>query len=482
MKDGLNSTQRRAGQQMTCVLCAERRSIMESTITELARFLSISQDEARNRVESYHPRQLAEDWNRIKPKTPEEVNDFYAKSADLYLYELVSWNSSTTYYQRIEPLLHYHNRKILEIGAGNGSLCIALALNNNDVTYCEINESLFEFAKQRFNDRFLPIKMVKNLGGLDKDYDIVAAIDVLEHIHPDSLSSLLKNISGCLKDRGFFYHRSNFGQQDLFPMHFDHSEGIKELLKASGLRRRENGDWVKGGEDSGVQISVPIVGGRHISQLTHDLINMVTPPGTAFVKVDNESAVDRARNRLVESLTQSWLFFADADQSFPPEVLERLMSWNVDIVSGVVFKRTQEPMPMVYRYDHKKEEGAEGYYYAPMLTEIKNYLAQYSEILSKSPPAVCLPRTSLIECDGVGCGCLLINKRVFDTLEKPYFQCSESKNNGEDFYFCRKAQLAGFKIYCDPSVLCGHYGEYWRGHKHFMSFALNKPFPWKDEL
>jgi hypothetical protein len=329
--------------------------------------------------------------------------------------------------------------------------------------------------------------MVRSLEELeDKDYDIVIAIDVLEHIHPDSLGSLLKHIAGCLKDRGFLYHRSNFGQQDLFPMHFDHSESIKELFKDAGLRRRENGDYVKGGEDRGVQISVPIAGGRHISGLTYDLINMKTPPGTVFVKVDNESDIGRARNKLVEGLTQSWLFFADADQSFPPEVLERLLSWGVDIVSGVTFKRTQEPVPMVYRYAYEKEKEESmqsgGYFYAPMVAEIKNHLTQYGEILSNAPPAICLPQTGLIECDGVSAGCLLINRRVFDALEKPYFQCSEGKNNGEDFYFCRKAQLAGFKIYCDPSVLCGHYGEYWRGHKHFMSFAENKPFPWKDEI
>jgi len=461
---------------------------MELAIGELARFLGISQDEARERVENYHPRQLAEDWDLLKPNTPEEVNEFYAKSADKYLYELISWNYSKTYWQRIEPLLHYHNKKILEIGAGNGSLCITLALNGNDVTYCEINDSLFAFTEQRFSDRLLPIKMVKSLEELeDKDYDIVVAIDLLEHIHPDALSSLLKSIAGCLKDRGFLYHRSNFGQQDLFPMHYNHTANIKELLKAAGLRHRENGDYIKGGEDIGVQISVPIAGNRHISGLTYDLINMKTPPGATFVKVDNESAIDRARNKLVESLTQSWIFFMDADQSFSPETLERLMSWNVDIVSGVVFKRKQEPVPMVYRYAYKKEnleegEGSEGYYYAPMVTEVKNYLAQYSEILGNAPPAVCLPRTGIIECDGVSAGCLLIHKRVFDALEKPYFKCSEGKNNGEDFYFCRKAQLAGFKIYFDPSVLCGHYGEYWRGHKHFLSFAQDKPFPWKDEV
>lgn len=670
---------------------------MEILIGELAHFLNISKEDARSRVESSNPRLLAEDWERLNPVTPEEVSEFYVKHSDPNLYELIRWNESDSYFQRVEPLLHYHGMKILEVGAGNGSLCISLSLNGNDVTYCDISETLFAFAQQRFSDRILPIKMAHSLEEVkDNDYDIVVAIDVLEHIHPDSLTSFLKGITGHLKDRGFFYHRSNFSKQEytpqnintapywdkiwssegkdtwrqypltfknivsyieteetvldvgcgvgvllsmlkpqckevagldispsaieileskgikgkvgvlpdicfpdksfdvvvatetiehldnpamflkeairvsrnkvilstpdnvlspaecaehrqlftkatfekllsqffddfkvksftdnfpitkgrislptllaickvgedkvlpeiktnvkieLYPMHFDHSAIIKKSLEVAGLYRRANGDYVKGGVDQGVQISLPVGGGRHISDLTFDLINMKTPPGTTFKKIDN-LPVDKARNKLVEGLSQSWLFFMDADQSFPVETLERLMSWNVDIVSGLTFQRKGEPIPMVYKFSQKQENGQEseksnGYYYAPMVAEINKYLSQYESILDISPPAVCLPRTGLIECDGVSAGCLLINKRVFDTLEKPYFECVGEKNNGEDFYFCRKAQDAGFKIYCDPSVLCGHYSERWKSHKHFLSFAAGKPYPWKDEV
>ncbi len=31
-------------------------------------------------------------------------------------------------------------------------------------------------------------------------------------------------------------------------------------------------------------------------------------------------------------------------------------------------------------------------------------------------------------------------------------------NNGEDIAFCWRARECGYKIYCDPSVECGHVG------------------------
>ncbi len=170
----------------------------------------------------------AEKWDKKKPTTPDEVTQFY-KDEDFYLYELIPWNyNNPVYKQRIEPLLKYHNKQILEIGAGIGSLCISLAYAGNKVTYCDISDTLSKFAKQRFDERGLTIPIVHDLKGL-KDFDIVVANDLFEHIHKDALPGLLKEIHNVLYDEGFLYHRSNFGQQDIFPMHYNHAEYFNQM-------------------------------------------------------------------------------------------------------------------------------------------------------------------------------------------------------------------------------------------------------------
>ncbi len=232
---------------------------MEGAIRELARFLGITFEEAKKKVDHYSVLMAAEQWEEKKPQTKEQVEAFY-KDADFYLYELIPWNYiNPVYQQRIEPLLHYHNQDILELGAGIGSLCIALAYAGNKVTYCDISDRLSQFAMQRFQDRGLAIPIVKDLTGIC-DVDIVVANDFFEHVHKDALPKLLKEIASVLKDNGILYHRSNWGQQDIFPMHYDHSAYFIKMAKDAGLNLRENKDLVKGGESQGIQIGIPIRG------------------------------------------------------------------------------------------------------------------------------------------------------------------------------------------------------------------------------
>ena len=464
---------------------------MEGAIKELAQFLGISFEDAKERVENYSVLMAAEKWDTKKPVKVEEVEAFY-KGEDFYLYELIPWNyNNPVYAERIQPLLHYHDRKILEIGAGIGSLCIALAYAGNQVTYCDISEVLCKFAKQRFDDRGLSIPIVKDLKGLC-DFDFVVANDLFEHIHKDKLPELLKEIASTLKDGGFVYHRSNFGQQDIFPMHFDHSEYFNKMAVDAKLTPRPNGDLVKGIKSNGVQIGIPIKGPVY-DELFYSLMMLQKPPNTIITKIEGV-VVDKSRNQIVDKLEKDWLFFMDADQTFPPETLERLLSWDLPVVSGLYFKPYGQPVPHAYKYmweeakDYKGEEEQADHFYQALTNEVADYLAKYRDTLVKGDlPTAILPakREDLIECDGVGGGCLLIHRRVFDAIEKPYFKCNPDTFIGEDFYFCRKVREAGFKIYLDPSILCGHKQRDLTGYRHFMNWVhtaartdIEWPFPW----
>jgi len=452
--------------------------MLNQVIQELSRFLGITFEEAKQRVENYNIGIAAQKWGESNPQTKEQVEKFY-QDADHYLYELIPWNYiSEDFNKRVSSLFFYHNKNILELGAGIGSLSIALAYAGNQVTYYDISEKLQAFALQRFQDRQLNIPIVKSLTGL-REFDIVVAIDFFEHIHKDTLPNLLKEIAGILKDGGFLYHRSNFGQQDIFPMHFDHSSYFIKMAKDAGLNLRENKDLVKGGESQGVQIGIPIRGDMG-DNIFYSFIGLKKPLGTKLTKIKGVN-VDKARNEIVRKLEKDWLFFMDSDQTFHPDTLNRLLSWDLPIVSGVYFKTPGQPIPHIYKYVYKDD----AHLYISKVKEVGDFLIRYKDELSKADQAMILPakREDLIECDGVGGGCLLVHRRVFEAIKDPWFECAKGTVAGEDFDFSRKVQMAGFKIFADPGVLCGHEQKDITGHQHFLHWVDPEkyPYPWGEQ-
>ena len=63
--------------------------------------------------------------------------------------------------------------------------------------------------------------------------------------------------------------------------------------------------------------------------------------------------------------------------------------------------------------------------------------------------------------EGAGTGCLLIYREVLQKLSDPWFEIKDKPNlevEPEDFYFCRKAREAGFKIALDTRFPTNHWG------------------------
>ena len=64
----------------------------------------------------------------------------------------------------------------------------------------------------------------------------------------------------------------------------------------------------------------------------------------------------------------------------------------------------------------------------------------------------------------VGMGCMLVNTKVYEYLEQPYHQYVDNKATqslmGEDIYFCKSANDAGFDIFVDATLSqnVAHYG------------------------
>jgi len=163
------------------------------------------------------------------------------------------------------------------------------------------------------------------------------------------------------------------------------------------------------------------------------LQTLMSYPGQLSVRVAEGLLPAWARNSLANDFLKSdadYLFFVDNDTGVPIEGLKRLIDRKKDIISGLYFQRFPPYNPTM-----KKVQ----------MNEFKN--PQYLPI-TDYPEGV-------IEADIVGAGCLLISRRVFDSMPEPYF-FSPEHDYSEDTYFCFEAKKAGFTIYVDTTVKCKH--------------------------
>ena len=65
------------------------------------------------------------------------------------------------------------------------------------------------------------------------DFDIVTAMDTLEHI--EDLQQFLLELGHGMKEGAKLYHYDVWGAQDTHPMHFDNHTKIKEWLEGAGF-------------------------------------------------------------------------------------------------------------------------------------------------------------------------------------------------------------------------------------------------------
>ncbi len=126
------------------------------------------------------------------------------------------------------------------------------------------------------------------------------------------------------------------------------------------------------------------------------------------------------------------LLFIDYDMLFEPDVAEKLLARDKDIIGVNSMVRG---LPLASTVKIHNEKGEKAY-------EVSG---------------------ECFECQAVGTGIMLIKMSVFDKLPKPWFfyeQDGDDMKTGSDMWFCNKAKEAGFKVWCDSSVKVGHIGDY----------------------
>ena len=235
-----------------------------------------------------------------------------------------------------------------------------------------------------------------------------------------------------------------------------------------------------------VLIATPMYGGFCTSGYTASMIELMKKYSKSddieieYMYGTNEALVTRARNICASIFLKSdasHLLFIDSDIQFNPEQLYRMIQTKNDFVCGIYPKKNIQWNQVV---DAVKQ--------GVPVEQLQTAASEFLVIFDTS-----IPRTEegLVEIERAGTGCMMISRKVFDTLSdkvktfrieapvnsnvkfgqdevyREYFYTSTDPNTEiflhEDFTFCKMWRDTGGKIYGAPWVDLKHIGNHTYG-------------------
>lgn len=144
----------------------------------------------------------------------------------------------------------------------------------------------------------------------------------------------------------------------------------------------------------------------------------------------------KARNEIVKLVLDGgydYVLMVDSDVIIPEDTIDRFLDSPVDICYGLCpRKNTRDRKTTAYKIG------------SPDYTNAYSYDELY---------------LSRIEVKGSGAACAFIKADVFRKLKYPWFQYVSYENGtflSEDLYFCTEAQKAGYIMWADTRIRCGH--------------------------
>lgn len=231
-------------------------------------------------------------------------------------------------------------------------------------------------------------------------------------------------------------------------------------------------------------IATPMYGGMCVGGYTMGVLNCVQ----TFMKhkiqmyysyMQNESLITRARNGMAYDFMASdatHLMFIDADISFDPEDIVRMVKADKDIICGLYPKKEinwQLVSDAVKKgVDYKDLPNYTGSFVVNLVGGVRESTGNINEPM---------------EIDNGGTGYMLIRRNVFETLKplvptytndmilivdknpvkkviSEFFDTSIDEDTNrllsEDYHFCKIARKAGFKVYAAPWAKLTHSGTY----------------------
>jgi hypothetical protein len=231
-------------------------------------------------------------------------------------------------------------------------------------------------------------------------------------------------------------------------------------------------------------VATPMYGGLCTGGYTMGILNMAGEFGKAGVQMYysymmNESLITRARNGMAYDFMQSdatHLMFIDADITFNPADIIRMIQADKDIICGLYPKKEINWMLVA----DAVKKGVD-------YKDLGNYTGSFVVNLVGGVHETTGNINQPMEIDNGGTGFMLIKREVFQALQPTvpkytndmilivdknpvkkiideFFATSIDEDTNrllsEDYHFCKIARKAGFKVYAAPWANLTHSGTY----------------------
>lgn len=185
-----------------------------------------------------------------------------------------------------------------------------------------------------------------------------------------------------------------------------------------------------------VMIAIPTAEFARRADFQDWIDQIQVPEGITLIKTSAHGQ-SPARNRnisidLAKIHNCTHILFIDDDVLVPPDTLIRLLSHDVDMVTGLYVMRSFPHQPIIFDKVNDKKQ--------VLWLQLKPGLQGLIKIVSG------------------GLGCCLIKMSVFEKLKEPYIRLGEVELDHwcDDIGFFHRTAEQGIEFYCDLDVQCGH--------------------------
>lgn len=158
------------------------------------------------------------------------------------------------------------------------------------------------------------------------------------------------------------------------------------------------------------------------------------------VSVTDRQYTHTAENNCVQEFLgmkdATHLFLTESDMILPKDAIVNLLKLDKDAASGIYFLRGGQGTPCLFM---------------PAKATHANNPYGHTQVTA-------FPEDKPFKIGCPGLGCVLIKRKVFETLKPPWFDLKESDDKGRgwgsDMYFYYHLRQAGFECWVAPSVKC----------------------------
>lgn len=212
----------------------------EAYVADVMAFTNTTHEQVRERMRrgAVPLKQEWEAWEREGPMTDERTAAFYKQTTN-YIYELAEWHlwvdgKRASDLQLVADMKQLAPKNILDFGGGVGLNAIMLAQAGFNVTLADLDSTSLAFAQFRAKRHGVKLKIWKtDVEPMPPDatYDVILALDVLEHLPKEVLEDSVNKLVKLKHAQTKVIMSAPFGRTSIHPMHLDATEHTKAQVR-----------------------------------------------------------------------------------------------------------------------------------------------------------------------------------------------------------------------------------------------------------